>query len=502
MRTGKNFLLHSLVAAAAKTHARARTDTETQRENFSFCSFRGERERERERERVLSPESFIFVKKKEGTLFFWTWILCFRVSLRSNEKRLVGNTPKQSAKRRGRTRAGEEKMSSTNPFVAVASSSSSTAARRRTTATTTTTTMMKEDEENLAPVGFQGTFRNQTRRFEAFRDEYASFKKKSGDGDARGGDALEVMGTSRLLEAAIDSSTTGERRRGLGESGGDFVDIHGVSPLPPAWVDVCEHVQRDMEKAKAKIEELQKAQQKALLPTFDVDDVNDEKIVEQLTGECGRLFKRCEAQLKRLGSDAEVTNTTNEFDDIGTKMRKNATRKLAMELSRLSQAFRQRQKEYLNELKNRQDRGPGAEGVDALEDVFRNRVARSHSGFLEQQDDGTMGSSSQMQRQGFANQDVMSLEAEERDTEVKKILQSVTDLAMVMQDMSKLIIDQGTILDSIEYNCATTAMQVDEGRKELVKAEHTQRSGGLIISIYFLMFMCVLMTLIIIFQKL
>ena len=279
--------------------------------------------------------------------------------------------------------------------------------------------------------------------------------------------------------------------------------MHGIAPLPPAWVDVCEHIQRDMEKAKAKIEELQRAQQKAVLPTFDVDDVNDEKIVEQLTGECGRLFKRCEAQLKRLGSDAEVksANANNDFDDIGTKMRKNATRKLAMELSRLSQAFRQRQKDYLNELKYRQDRGPGAEGVDALEDVFRNRVMRSNSGFLEQ-DDGGGGNGSQMQRQGFANQDVMSLEAEERDTEVKKILQSVTDLAMVMQDMSKLIIDQGTILDSIEYNCATTAMQVDEGRKELVKAEHTQRAGGIIICIYFLMFMCVLMTIIIILQKL
>ena len=43
----------------------------------------------------------------------------------------------------------------------------------------------------------------------------------------------------------------------------------------------------------------------------------------------------------------------------------------------------------------------------------------------------------------------------------------MTDLAMVIKHMSKLIIDQGTILDSIEYNCATTAMQVDEG-KELV----------------------------------
>ena len=363
------------------------------------------------------------------------------------------------------------------------------------------------DDSLRRVMGFQGTFRNRTTRFETLREDYAARSRgetttSNNNNNAKGGDALEVLGTSRLLEAAIDSTTSG------GGGGGDDddvgrCDVHGIAPLPPAWVDVCEHIQRDMEKAKAKIEELQRAQQKAVLPTFDVDDVNDEKIVEQLTGECGRLFKRCEAQLKRLGSDAEVksANANNDFDDIGTKMRKNATRKLAMELSRLSQAFRQRQKDYLNELKYRQDRGPGAEGVDALEDVFRNRVMRSNSGFLEQ-DDGGRGNGSQMQRQGFANQDVMSLEAEERDTEVKKILQSVTDLAMVMQDMSKLIIDQGTILDSIEYNCATTAMQVDEGRKELVKAEHTQRAGGIIICIYFLMFMCVLMTIIIILQKL
>ena len=367
-----------------------------------------------------------------------------------------------------------------------------------------------DDSLRIRVMGFQGTFRNRTTRFETLREDYAARSRGEtttsnykNNNNAKGGDALEVLGTSRLLEAAIDSTTSGGGGGGGDDDDVGRCDVHGIAPLPPAWVDVCEHIQRDMEKAKAKIEELQRAQQKAVLPTFDVDDVNDEKIVEQLTGECGRLFKRCEAQLKRLGSDAEVksANANNDFDDIGTKMRKNATRKLAMELSRLSQAFRQRQKDYLNELKYRQDRGPGAEGVDALEDVFRNRVMRSNSGFLEQ-DDGGRGNGSQMQRQGFANQDVMSLEAEERDTEVKKILQSVTDLAMVMQDMSKLIIDQGTILDSIEYNCATTAMQVDEGRKELVKAEHTQRAGGIIICIYFLMFMCVLMTIIIILQKL
>ena len=326
-------------------------------------------------------------------------------------------------------------------------------------------------------MGFKARFETERRDSNRFaRNTPLDREARTTSNYARGGDALEVLGTSRLLEAAIDSTTSG------GGGGGDDVgrcDRARHKPFTASRVGVCEHIQRDMEKAKAKIEELQRAQQKAVLPTFDVDDVNDEKIVEQLTGECGRLFKRCEALIEKVRKRTEVksANANNDFDDIGTKMRKNATRKLAMELSRLSQAFRQRQKDYLNELKYRQDRGPRPVAVDALEDVFRNRVMRSNSGFLEQ-DDGGGGNGSQMQRQGFANQDVMSLEAEERDTEVKKILQSVTDLAMVMQDMSKLIIDQGTILDSIEYNCATTAMQVDEGGKSWSKPSTRNEPAG------------------------
>ena len=368
-----------------------------------------------------------------------------------------------------------------------------------------------------------GVTRNCTQRFMQMRDQYSS------GSDRRGPDQLEVIGASRLLEAAIDSTSSHQLN-----DNSSTADIHGINKnnnegqrvLPPAWVDVCEQIARDMEKANKKIDMLQKAQQKALLPTFD-DVAEDERVVEDLTGECGRLFKRCEAQLKRLGSDAEVGGVDDrermKFDDVGTKMRKNATRKLAMELSKLSQAFRQRQKEYLRELKNRQDRGPGAEGVDALEEVFRSRNSRQKTsnthlggggGFLLGADEDeqfvTSSSSSSHQRQQqqqqqslyAPNRDVISLEAEERDTEVKKILESVTDLAMVMQDMSKLIIDQGTILESIEYNCATTSMVVDEGRKELVKAEKTQRAGGVIMCIYFLMAMCVLMTIIIILQKL
>jgi len=49
--------------------------------------------------------------------------------------------------------------------------------------------------------------------------------------------------------------------------------------------------------------------------------------------------------------------------------------------------------------------------------------------------------------------------AQERDREVRNILQSINDLAQIMKDLSVLVIDQGTIVDRIDYNMEQVSLQ-------------------------------------------
>jgi hypothetical protein len=54
-----------------------------------------------------------------------------------------------------------------------------------------------------------------------------------------------------------------------------------------------------------------------------------------------------------------------------------------------------------------------------------------------------------------------------RNRELNEIAKSIAQLAELFKDLSALVIDQGTLLDSVEYNIEQTAVQMSEAVQEL-----------------------------------
>jgi len=65
-----------------------------------------------------------------------------------------------------------------------------------------------------------------------------------------------------------------------------------------------------------------------------------------------------------------------------------------------------------------------------------------------------------------------------RDREVTEIANSIASLAELFKDLSILVIDQGTLLDSIEYNIEQTSVNIAEAVKELDVATRYQKNTG------------------------
>ena len=86
----------------------------------------------------------------------------------------------------------------------------------------------------------------------------------------------------------------------------------------------------------------------------------------------------------------------------------------------------------------------------------------------DQSQDTLATSSLALQTQSLETSTGLPLEAiTQRDREVTSIAESITDLADLFKDLSGLVIDQGTLLDRIDYNIETMASEMQAAVGEL-----------------------------------
>lgn len=63
----------------------------------------------------------------------------------------------------------------------------------------------------------------------------------------------------------------------------------------------------------------------------------------------------------------------------------------------------------------------------------------------------------------------------QREREIEDIAQGIIELADLFRDLQTMVIDQGTMLDRIDYNVERMATDVKEAEKELKTAEGYQK---------------------------
>src|SRR5260370_37107699 len=74
---------------------------------------------------------------------------------------------------------------------------------------------------------------------------------------------------------------------------------------------------------------------------------------------------------------------------------------------------------------------------------------------------------SRSQQLSVQQQQSSNIDVQARARELEEIAKSINSLADLFKDLSSLVIDQGTILDSIEYNVERTAVALEGAVHEL-----------------------------------
>ena len=186
------------------------------------------------------------------------------------------------------------------------------------------------------------------------------------------------------------------------------------------------------------------------MPKFD-DQENKtlNKSIKNLVNEMTKDLKECEILIK------EIINDNNEIDiDLNNiQIKKNMKQNILTKLNGFTRKFKLNQELYANKFHDF--------GID--EDLA-NTSMRNREIDLKISNDflSTQENNEQLRR---------------RDNELNILLDSVNELAQLFKDMQCLVMQQGTILDRIDYNIDIASVNVNKGKKSIVKADKYQKNN-------------------------
>ncbi|KAG8721644.1 hypothetical protein FRC08_011572 [Ceratobasidium sp. 394] len=254
--------------------------------------------------------------------------------------------------------------------------------------------------------------------------------------------------------------------------------------VAPHWLDIADDVEAAIVDTRNNIFALDKLHAKHVLPGFN-DRSDEEREIEARTNQITREFRRCHSLIQRISPTASSHTfpPTPSRNDVTSAQ--NVQRALAAKVQELSALFRTKQRVYMQKLqghaisRNDQMVASGVTSSTNTYDSVQQDEEASRYQLAMQQSDPSLAS---------------------RNHEIAEIAKSIVSLAELFKDLSNLVIDQGTILDSVEYNIQQTAVHMQDAVKELDIATRYQRNTGRRKCIFLLLLIIFGLILVLIFK--
>ncbi|EPQ57539.1 t-SNARE [Gloeophyllum trabeum ATCC 11539] len=327
------------------------------------------------------------------------------------------------------------------------------------------------------PAPSEPTTRSRTLLFRSYRDSLPRTSKHRASFQYDPADSFAGDDERQGLIAGSASGSGAQNGRGH-----VALDVEGEG-LPPKWVDITEHVEEILADTKQKIATLDKLHAKHALPGFS-DRTAEEREIESLTNEITRNFRTAQTLIQRITAAPSASYPPGPHTSEA-RAAKNVQRALAAKVQDMSGVFRKKQRVYMEKLQ-----GHAIKNQDLL--IASGTISpplRGHEAMHSLDED--------VQATALAHLPPDPALAT-RTRELHQLADSIAALADLFKDLSALVIDQGTLLDSVEYNIETAAARVEEGARELQVATRYQKNTGRRRCIFLLVLVIVLLVVVLV----
>ena len=159
-------------------------------------------------------------------------------------------------------------------------------------------------------------------------------------------------------------------------------------------------------------------------------------------------LKECQKILKEIINDKkDEENALNNLNGSSFQIKQNMKQNILTKLNEFTKKFKLNQELYNNKFQDfvfDEEQANKSFSANKIEDKNKND-------FLSTQE----------------NHDYLR----KRDEDLTNLLNSINELAQIFKDMQALVMEQGTILDRIDYNIDIASKNINKGKKNIKKAE-------------------------------